>query len=1263
MLPRVAAAVWGSCVSPLVEAARSLPFDVEVWNLVEVEEGRLEECLRSLKNTDLILVYPMESLRCWELLEKGLAGLEKPIVAVGGEPSKWLLSNVGTKVTLVANQYFAFGGVENLKNLLKFLASEVLGVACEFSPPAELPWDGIYHPDASSAFNNVEEYLRWYEHAGHLKKAPTVGILFYRNYWVTGNLEVENALIRSFEAEGLNVIAAFSYSSAAEHGARTNLEIIKDFFMDDDRPRIDALVNLQWTPLGGDWRDRKTSAERAVELLKRLNVPVFHPHIAYHMTENEWRSSGQGVGGSIMAFTIALPELEGVVEPILVGVTKAEHEGIADTLVERATPVEERVRKIVRRVRRWLELQQKPPSERKLAFILHNNPCASVEATVGSASHLDSLESVARIINKLKEAGYKVENPPKDGKELIETIMNRKAISEFRWTTTEEIVRRGGVLAFVSADEYEAWFRTLPEDAQRRVVGAWGEPPGEERDGVPASMIHERRILVTGVSYGNVVVLVQPKRGCAGARCDGQVCKILHDPSVPPPHQYLATYMWLDKVFGVDAIIHVGTHGNLEFLPGKGVALSGSCFPDIAIGDVPHLYIYNSDNPPEGTIAKRRSYATLVDHMQTVMTESGLYGELKELEALISEYKKAEGARAHELQHQIWEAARKVKEIEGVQNFEELLERAHKLITQIYNTQIPDGMHVFGEIPKGDKKIEFVRGVLRQELRAFALKALRLRGESDEGGVRLLAEADELSRRVVEAALSGQTAAEIFEELSFNALDSNSQREVVEELRRMVKKISDVSSRIDSSDELGSLLRGFEGGYVEPGPSGLVTKKPEVLPTGRNFFSLDPERIPTKAAWEVGKKLAEKLLERYLRDEGKYPENVAMYWMCSDIMWSDGEQLSQILYLIGVEPLWESGKVRGFRLIPLEELRRPRIDVTIRVSGITRDNFPNVIELLDEAFHEVASLNEPLELNYVRKHAIEKFREGTGWRDATLRIFSSKPGTYGAGVNLAVYASAWKEERDLAEIFVYWNGYAYGKDIFGKEAHEHLVSQLKSVEMTFNKTTTDEYDLLGCCCYFSTHGGLTAAARTISGRDVKPYYGDTRDASAVEVRTLAEEVSRVVRTKLLNPKWVEGMKRHGYKGAGDISKRIGRVFGWQATTREVGDWIFDEIAKTFVLDEEMRHFFEENNPYALEEIERRLVEAAARNLWKPDPEVLKGLRAAYLETEGLLEERMGDVAAPLQGSSIDVLTADDVESWGEKLHKVRELLETREETQ
>jgi len=370
------------------------------------------------------------------------------------------------------------------------------------------------------------------------------------------------------------------------------------------------------------------------------------------------------------------------------------------------------------------------------------------------------------------------------------------------------------------------------------------------------------------------------------------------------------------------------------------------------------------------------------------------------------------------------------------------------------------------------------------------------------------------------------------------------------------------------------------------------------------------------------------------------------------------------MHLIGVEPIWKDGKVREYKIISLEELNRPRIDVTIRVSGITRDCFYNCIELIDDAIQEVSQLDEPEEMNYLKKHVTEASgndgsgdgdgndnRDGDGGENCA-RIFASKPGTYGNGVNLAVYASAWKEDKDLSDVYVYWNGYSYGKGVFGDESHDKFIEQLKSVDLTFNKTVTDEYDLFGCCCYFGTHGGLTTAAREISGHEVSAYYGDTRDRDRVEVRTLADEVRRVVRTKLLNPKWIEGMKRHGYKGAGDMSKRIGRVYGWEATTQEVDDWIFDDITKTFVLDDEMRKFFEENNPWALEEIGRRLLEAYERGLWDADPDVIDGLKNAYLEMEGWIEERMGDVKGEFQGGSVDVMTMEDVAGWKEKVEKI-----------
>lgn len=480
-------------------------------------------------------------------------------------------------------------------------------------------------------------------------------------------------------------------------------------------------------------------------------------------------------------------------------------------------------------------------------------------------------------------------------------------------------------------------------------------------------------------------------------------------------------------------------------------------------------------------------------------------------------------------------------------------------------------------------------------------------------------------------------------------------------LEQIRERVLDLNRRTDESQEIEALLHGFGAGFIPPGPTGLVTRgRDDVLPTGRNFYALDPQRVPTKAAWAIGQKLAAGVIDKHLHEEGKMPENVAIYWMCSDIMWSDGEGMAQIMALLGVKPTWQtSGRIKGFEVIPLDELGRPRIDVTVRVSGITRDNFPNCIELVDEAIQAVASLDEPAEMNFPRKHALAQLAEAgeseenaEAMRSATLRLFASKPGTYQAGTQLAVYASAWKDEKDLADIFVYWNGYAYGKGVFGQERHRELIHSLKTVDVTYNKVVSDEYDLFGCCCYFGTHGGMTAAARHISGKEIKAYYGDTREPEHVEVRDMADEVRRVVRTKLLNPRWIEGMKQHGYKGAGDISKRIGRVYGWEATTQEVDDWIFDDITRTFVLDKEMREFFQENNPWALEEIGRRLLEAEQRGLWDADPETLQQLKDTYLEIESWLEDQTGDVTSDFQGGAVDIMTAEDIQRWKENMQGV-----------
>jgi len=1003
-------------------------------------------------------------------------------------------------------------------------------------------------------------------------------------------------------------------------------------------------------------------------------------------------------------------------------------------------PIQARCSKLASRVLKWITLRKKPVDQRKVAFILHNKPCSGVEGSVGGAANLDSLESLARILNRMHEAGYVV-NPPQDGKELIDTILSKKAISEFRWTPINEIVKNGGTLAFVEKEEYEKFFNTLSPGVKKRVIESWGNPPGEEVNGIPAAMVYENKIVVTGIQYGNAVVCVQPKRGCAGARCDGKVCKILHDPDVPPTHQYLATYRYLENTFGADVLVHVGTHGNLEFLPGKGVGLSEDCYPDIGIGTIPHLYIYNSDNPPEGTIAKRRSLACLVDHMQTVMTAGGLYESLEELDRLLGEYEqvKHDKGRSHALKHLILDEIKKSNLDSDIKAdhetpFEEIVRRSHEALGRIRNSQIHHGMHIFGQIPEGEKKVEFINSVLRyddQESVGNKVSIRRLIAEilgldldeliSDQSRIsengksngQRLEEIDSLSKdfirtfinnpekepsSIIKEIFSGQNLTEqnitkqilteqILAEQGFTEQDFKGQSIAEESIEEPIitepgfkeqllpgqsinpvlsqdaaaicERILDLESRIDASLEIEALLHGFEGGYIPSGPSGLIMRgKDDVLPTGRNFYSLDPRRVPTRAAWRVGQQLSGVLINKHLRDEGRYPENVGFYWMANDVMWADGEGMAQIMSLLGVEPIWLSnGHLKGFSVIPLKELGRPRIDVTVRVSGILRDNFPNCLEVIDEAIQAVTSLDEPEEMNYPRKHSLRMIEEGADSREATLRIFSSKPGTYSAGVQLAVYASAWKDEKDLANIFLYWNGYAYGKDVKGKEAHTQLASSLKTVDATFNKVVSDEYDLLGCCCYFGVHGGLTAAAKQASGKDVRVYFGDTREPQHVEVRDMADEMRRVVRTRLLNPKWIEGMKQHGYKGAQDISKRVGRVYGWEASTQEVDDWIFDDITKTFVLDEEMRRFFEENNPYALEEMARRLLEAQSRGLWNPDPELLEELKNSYLEIESWMEELAGE--GEFQGGAVDIMSFEDVPDWDKKMQEIRKILQIK----
>ncbi|HPI89884.1 MAG TPA: cobaltochelatase subunit CobN [Spirochaetota bacterium] len=1289
---RLTVIAWDIYSSMIARAAGEIGgVDLNLFSSKNVDSSpeTYEKAVESLEKADLILLYRTgESF--WNELDARFAELaqRKPLVCLASDPSQWGMSSVSVDRVSLCYAYLVYGGIDNFTNLLRYLM-HVCDPSHELPPaPDPLPWQGIYHPVAEKCFTDTESFLDWYPHADR----PLAGILFTRSYWTNDNCEMIDALVSNLEALGLGCMPVFTSSMSDQpedrqkDRAAEKLNPVDTFFFDQQgNPILQALIKmtlLYTTPESLENAEHKSYAESRAAIFSRLNVPVFQPVISSYKTESEWKDDPHGLG-SLTSWYVTLPEFEGVIEPIILAAASRSGEAGNEYRVQK--PVEERARKISQRVKKWVDLRNKPAGERRIAFVLHNKPCASVEATVGGAAHLDSLESVARILQSMAGAGYGV-SCPESGQELASMITGRKAVSEFRWTTVNEIIQKGGCLKQMPVDEYCAWFDGLSDSFKERITGVWGNPPGEEIDGVPPAMVHEGNIVITGIDFGGALVCVQPKRGCAGARCDGKVCKILHDPDLPPPHQYFATYRFIENDFGADAIVHVGTHGNLEFLPGKGVALSGDCCPDLAIGSMPHLYIYNADNPPEGAIAKRRSYATLVDHMQAVMTRSGLSDELEELDRLLGEYQSAKSvnrSRAHQLEHLVMDLVHKTNLVNEIKlseemSFDEVVLKAHEALSLVRYSQMNLGMHVFDDIPADDRRYDYIRGIMRGlnhdgfSLRKSLCVALgidldhALKNQGLHCGMlnmpygTALDLCDDLALDFIRRTLSAkkQHPVETARDVLGNLLASEAG---LDDFILHGSIINDIDRRIENSREMDALFSGFNGNYIPAGPSGKVTRgRYEIMPTGRNFYTLDIHTLPTKAAYRVGTMLAESLIEKHLAENGSLPENVAHYWTCMDITCADGEGMAQIMNLVGARPVWSSGgRVTGFEIIPLKELGRPRIDVTIRVGGINRDTFPECVSYLDSVIREIAALDEPAELNFLRKHSLERSKEKTSesdqaWDEAATRIFGSKPGTYMAGVNLAVYASAWKEEQDLADVFIYWNQYAYGSKFFGKEAAEDLVGSLKTVDVTFNKTYTDEYDLFGCCCYFATHGGMTAAARSVSGKDVKAYYGDTRDTENVGVRDLADEVRRVVRTKLLNPKWIEGMKSHGYKGLGDISKIIGRVYGWEATTRAVDDWIFDDITRAFVLDEEMKRAFEEHNPWALEEIGRRLLEAEQRGLWQADPEVLQGLKNSYLEVESWLEERMGDVQGEFQGGSVDIITPEEAAQWHEKIHSLRQ---------
>ena len=1210
------------------------------------QDGKLtpEEIADRITSADASIIYRHNSPvidQVEEILRD--RGADCKIICLANDPSMWGMTTVDHMDAYECFRYMQTSGDENFRRLFDYINKKILGAEGEVLPPLEIPYEAVVDLDSDRTYPSVTEYI---ESEGIDRSRPFVGIIASRPSFMSDGLEFEKVLARDLRDRGVNPILIYCmFSKRADLGTRSHIECIRDFFFEGGVQLVDAIVKFSTAFIGNSKYDREPDPDD--DILTRMNVPVYQPISMARWTVEEWERSA-GIVTDI-TWQVAFPEFEGIIGPFIYGSDKGDR--MCDPEPNRFV-IPERSVHIAERIVNEISLRHKPNSEKKVVIYLNNFPCYGVEANVGNAAGLDSLESVVRVMKRMAEDGYNVV-PPENGAELINRILESKALSEFRWTTTIEMKRCGGVIHEMPLEEYQRYFSTLTTTVRDDVVATWGEPPGK-------AMVLDGMIQVTGVDFGNVMVSVQPKRGCYGAKCDGQVCKILHDPKCPPTHQYLATYHYYSDIWGADAVIHTGTHGSMEWTPGKGVGLSCDSYPDILIGTKPHLYIYNSDNPSEGLVAKRRSYATLIDHMQNLMVGVKLYGGYAELEHMLEEYTVARQDPTHseELRSSILSKLSELKMMDiGVTEdtpLSESVRLCHEALSVMQNSQMNKGLHILGSMPEGEDLVDAVNSIVRygeehdslRDVVAWSMGydlsdlyidqgALDPRTGRSNGSI--IKEVGDRTRSFVASILDGRCIAGAMSDAGLYLEDK-----YVDDLEGYRDTILDVASCIRGSDEIGSLMNGLNGGFIPPGPSGYITRgRYDIMPTGRNFYSMDPHSVPSKTAWKVGVRMAEETLSKYLDETGALPESIGFFWTMGELIATGGELMAELMYLIGIRPKWTSdNRVTEFEVIPLEELGRPRIDITVNVSCILRDNMLNAIDLMDSAVSAVADLDEPIESNYIRKHSLESIMEGMESSDANARFFGAPPGTYTSGVNLAVFASAWKDDKDLADVFVKTKGHGYGGGRNGRPMFEQFATVLSKTDIAFDRTASDETDVLSCSCHFSNIGGMAVAARYLSGKDVKTYYGDTRDPRDLSIGTLAEEFRRSMRIRTLNPEWIEAMKENGYKGANDMSKRVVRLFGWQATTHEVDDWLFDAAVDVFIRDDDNRQFFEENNPYALEEMTRRLLEAHSRGLWETDQETLSLLQDRYLDIEALLEEKAGE--GEFQGGAVNIYNREDV---------------------
>ena len=1091
-------------------------------------------------------------------------------------------------------QYLVHGGPANADNLLAFAAG-LLGRDSGWSEPAPLLTAGLYWPDIEAPDMSAIR-AEWQV------DAPVVAITFYRALVQSGNLEPIDALIAALAARGLNPLPVYLQSLKET----VSVGVVAAAFTECPPDVILNATGFAVSTPGG---------ERTETPFDAAGCPVLQTIFAA-TTEQVWAEGDTGLIARDIAMNVALPEVDGrVLSRAVAFKSEARFDDATQTAVVKHLPLDNRIAFVADLAAAWAKLRHTPVSDRRVALVLANYP--NRDGRIGNGVGLDTPAGTMTLLRSMTDAGYATGELPTGGNALVDRLLAGPTNAAVKERVVEETI---------SLADYQIFLSALPDAVRLAVTDRWGAPEADPF--YIAGAVDCGVFAIPAFRCGNIAIGLQPARGY---NIDPE--KSYHDPDLVPPHGYLAFYAWLRHQYRADAVIHMGKHGNLEWLPGKSLALSETCFPEAALGPMPHIYPFIVNDPGEGTQAKRRAAAVIIDHLTPPLARAETYGPLADLERLVDEYYEAAGVdprRIELLRDQIVELTRSSGldydcGINPDEPADEALAKLDNYLCELKEVQIRDGLHIFGESPVGS---------LRDALLVALARLPRDDGQAgNQSLIRALATDlgfdgfDPLDcvlgdpwTGATPSALKGddawRTMGDTVERLEILALDlvaGGPPDENWGETRAVLQQISDrIGPAVEAcgAAEITGALTALKGDFVEPGPSGAPTRgRPEVLPTGRNFYSIDTRTVPTPTAWTLGWKSATLLVERHVQEHGKWPRRMALSAWGTSNMRTGGDDIAQGLALMGVQPQWDrgSGRVTGFDVMPLDVLDRPRVDVTLRLSGFFRDAFPAQIDLFDSAVRAVAAMDEPADQNPLAARVAEDTAaliadgvdEDIAYRRAGHRVFGSKPGAYGAGLQALIDERGWETDADLARAYIAWGGYAYGDGADGKAEHRLFERRLGSVQAVVHNQDNREHDLLDSDDYYQFEGGLTAAVRHLSGDQPAVWHNDHSRPETPKIRSLEEEIGRVVRARVVNPKWIAGVMRHGYKGAFEMAATVDYLFAFAATAHCVKDHHFDLVFDAYLDDDAVRDFLEQNNPDALREMAERLLEAQERGLWRP----------------------------------------------------------------